>query len=95
MSELDRDAPRRYMVDAAGQRVLVGLTIEETIEFEQLDSPASRRLSNGQVLWNGRDVSPTKPEQRWLELYAKHDRAWRDWLDQSRVRPTRKAHILN
>lgn len=95
MSELDRDAPRRYMVDAAGQRVLVGLTIEETIEFERLDSPAARRLTNGQVLWDGRDVVPSKPDQRWLELYAKHERAWREWMDESRLRPDWQPHTLN
>ncbi len=95
MSELKKDAPRRYMVDGAGQRVLVGLTVEETIEFERLDSPAARRLTNGQVLWDGRDLIPTRPDQRWLELYAKHERAWRDWMDGSLLRRDRKSHIVN
>lgn len=95
MSDLNKDAPRRYIVDGAGQRVLVGLTVEETIEFERLDSPAACRLTNGQVLWDGRDVIPTWADQRWLEFYAKHERAWRDWMDGSRLRPDRKPHILN
>lgn len=30
-------APRRYFADEAGRRVLIGLTIEETREFEVLD----------------------------------------------------------
>jgi hypothetical protein len=31
-------SPRRYFVDNNGRRVLVGLTIEETFEFETLDN---------------------------------------------------------
>jgi hypothetical protein len=30
--------PRRYFVDGSGRRVLIGLTIEETSEFETLDN---------------------------------------------------------
>ncbi len=29
--------PRRYFVDAQGHRVLIGLSFEETAEFEALD----------------------------------------------------------
>jgi hypothetical protein len=94
MSELKKDAPRRYMVDCAGRHVLIGLTIEETIEFERLDSPAARRLHNGHALWDGRDASPTRAEQRWLELYAKHERAWSEWMAESRVRSGR-CQLLN
>ncbi|WP_321576326.1 hypothetical protein [Bradyrhizobium barranii] len=32
------NAPRRYFVDGGGRRVLIGLTPEETFEFERLDS---------------------------------------------------------
>lgn len=31
------DAPRRYLHDAAGQRVVLGLTVQECLEFEQRD----------------------------------------------------------
>ncbi len=30
--------PRRYFVDKSGRRVLIGLSIEETLEFETLDN---------------------------------------------------------
>jgi hypothetical protein len=34
MTEFSDHSPRRYFVDQAGRRVLTGLTIEETTEFE-------------------------------------------------------------
>lgn len=34
MSDLRGHSPRRYVVDVSGKRVLVGLTLEETSEFE-------------------------------------------------------------
>ena len=41
MSDHSHDSPRRYFVDGSGRRVLVGLTIEETSEFEALDGFAT------------------------------------------------------
>ena len=41
MSDHSHDSPRRYFVDGSGRRVLVGLTIEETSEFEALDGLAT------------------------------------------------------
>ena len=38
MTSFGNNAPRRYFVDAGGRRVLIGLTLEETFEFERLDS---------------------------------------------------------
>ncbi|APG14415.1 hypothetical protein M2175_007704 [Bradyrhizobium elkanii] len=66
------NAPRRYFVDGGGRRVLIGLTPEETFEFERLDS--------GQA-----QVAPDAGEQRRLELYEKHEGAWRAWMAQSRT----------
>jgi hypothetical protein len=37
--------PRRYFVDKDRRRVLIGLTIEETLEFEALE-PALNERSN-------------------------------------------------
>jgi hypothetical protein len=58
-----------YAVDDQGNRILLGLTVEETREFLELtDAFASART--GQPLW---DVGWTKPEEmRWLELMGKH-----------------------
>jgi hypothetical protein len=49
--------------------VLVGLTIEETVEFESLDSLPSDDSGN-----------PLGTPERWRELYTKHDEAWRAWM---------------
>jgi hypothetical protein len=76
------NAPRRYFVDAGGRRVLIGLTPEETFEFERLDGgqvPGVHTASNSRDLWL--DAG----EQRRLELYEKHEGAWKAWMAQSRV----------
>ncbi|UPT95286.1 hypothetical protein J4G48_0039685 [Bradyrhizobium barranii subsp. apii] len=57
------NAPRRYFVDGGGRRVLIGLTPEETFEFERLDSEQAQ-------------VAPDAGERRRLELYEKHEGAW-------------------
>lgn len=79
-----KDAPRRYILDGAGQRVIVGLTISETIEFEMLDNSAR----SGDA--NPRDeacyVYPGDRAGRWLELYLKHERAWSRWMAETGAR---------
>ena len=71
-------APRRYFVDAVGRRVLIGLTIEETREFEGLDRAqadlSARFVAEAAVASSGLD------DQRWLALYEKHENAWRRWM---------------
>lgn len=73
------DTPRRYAADEQGRRVLFGLTLKETSEFEKLDS---RLVVPGAVeqgfATDARFV--TAEERRWLELYVKHDEAWRQWM---------------
>ncbi|MGY4593346.1 hypothetical protein ACVWXL_001092 [Bradyrhizobium sp. GM22.5] len=54
------------------------LTIAETIEFETLDKPDA-------PLGPGLRFDQNKPGQRWLELYAKHERAWRNWMADTRA----------
>ncbi|KGT79914.1 hypothetical protein MA20_10480 [Bradyrhizobium japonicum] len=66
------NAPRRYFVDGGGRRVLIGLTPEETFEFERLDSEQAQG-------------APDAGERRRLELYEKHEGAWRAWMAQSRT----------
>lgn len=79
----NNNAPRRYFVDAVGRRVLIGLTLEETFEFERLDSePDGGRT---EAIWVEPGAQPAPGEQRWLELYAKHEDAWKVWMAQSRV----------
>lgn len=78
-------APRRYFVDAGGQRVLIGLTPEETFEFERLD----REQEGGQGALQGasedRRLWPDAGGRRRLELYEKHEGAWKAWMAQSRA----------
>lgn len=96
MNETGKDAPRRYIVDDTGRRILVGLTIEETLEFEKLDGAAALSSNGMRVIWNVRDAGPERPEHRWLELYSKHERAWSEWMAESRVQSARgSSHRLN
>jgi hypothetical protein len=83
MRILQGSSPRRYYVDTKGRRVLVGLTMEETSEFEQLD-----RLEfldavhiTGKNLVEAAIVSR---QQRWLALYMTHDVAWKSWMAESK-----------
>ncbi|EHR01428.1 hypothetical protein [Bradyrhizobium sp. WSM471] len=96
MTEARKDAPRRYIVNGAGQRVLVGLTTSETIEFERLDNPQVE-FEAGAVPDQGRleEHCPgrTASAQRWLELYGKHERAWSVWIAESRAHL--HPHVLN
>ena len=80
MSDFADHLPRRYFVDQVGRRVLIGLTVEETFEFETLD-----------VAWDEKGGSTTTREKRWLELYSKHDQAWRQWI--SKNQPDRRESL--
>jgi len=75
MNDVRNTSPRRYVVDGVGRRVLVGLSVEETSEFEQLDGLSS-------LTANTREAAAI--EARWIKLYAKHDQAWLRWMDERR-----------
>jgi hypothetical protein len=78
----EASAPRRYFVDGRGQRVLIGLSIEETTEFERLEVvPALDATRPASAM--ARAAAMYK--HRWSELYAKHDSAWRAWISQTQV----------
>lgn len=85
MTGLMNNAPRRYFVDAVGRRVLIGLTPEETFEFERLDSKQALDQEGMQAAADDRRSWSGMGEQRWLELYEKHEGAWRAWMAQSRT----------
>lgn len=84
MTDLRNNAPRRYFVDAGGRRVLIGLTFEETFEFERLDSQPVTGLADGHAVRDGGVLWPATGERRWQELYAKHEGAWKAWMAQNR-----------
>jgi hypothetical protein len=72
MIRLDR--PRRYVLNADGDHVLVGLTIIETRELEGLEAlTLADKLAAQYSLIEAR-------EHRWAELYEKHNQAWRIWM---------------
>lgn len=80
MTDFGDHSPRRYFVDKDGRRVLIGLTIEETFEFETLDSLPALDESGTHVAWNENGIPTTTREKRWLELYSIHDKAWKQWM---------------
>jgi hypothetical protein len=71
---------RRYFVDKDGRRVLIGLTLEETSEFETLDGLSAPDDSGQHLAWDENGSQTTTRERRWLELYGKHDDAWSEWM---------------
>jgi hypothetical protein len=65
--------PRRYYIDEEGRRVLIGLTVEHTGEFELLE-----------VTDSSNDVDRANLNlARWLELYRLHQDAWDIWRAKS------------
>jgi hypothetical protein len=73
----------RYQIDHDGRRVLVGLTLAETQEFETLDALAPSDSSGNRLGWTFGGEPTTGREKRWLELYTKHDEAWKSLRGES------------
>lgn len=92
MTSQRNNAPRRYLVNAAGRRVLIGLTLEETCEFERLDSQADLDQAESQALDEG-ILWTALSEQRWLELYEKHEGAWKAWMAKSRAEQPKSFNL--
>ncbi len=66
---LESSSSLDFELDADGRRVLIGLTWRETREFERLD----RSLPfEGQHVWPTEGLPRLPMEQRWHELWAKH-----------------------
>ncbi|MFT4115659.1 hypothetical protein [Bradyrhizobium sp.] len=82
-------APRRYFVDAEGHRVLIGLSSEETSEFEALDGILALDTTTG------RATDGAIRATRWLQIYEKHDAAWKTWIAQSRAEHARNSIFVN
>lgn len=70
--------PRRYQASTSQSYTLIGLTVEETREFERLEQLSSERHSPD-AAWNLDDEPTTPEERRWLELYRKHETGWSAW----------------
>jgi hypothetical protein len=99
MGDPRSNSPRRYVVDVDGRRVLVGLTPEETSEFEGLDNSLplldGREAQSSEHPGSEPHLSPSGAEGRWLELYHKHDRAWVEWMADLRAEDDRNSPFFN
>lgn len=91
MTDFGGHSPRRYFVDENGRRVLIGLNIEETREFDTLDGLPALDESGNHVAWDENGIPTTTREKRWLELYSKHDTAWSRWL--AEIYPDRRGGL--
>lgn len=76
------DLTGRYRLDNNGRRVLVGLTVAETREFETLDLLSPSDDNGNRIAWTFGGEPTTGREKRWLTLYARHDEAWKALKDQ-------------
>ena len=63
-----------YVLDADANRILIGLTLDETREFESLDE-LILSLSSAPTADNR-----LRNERRWLALYDRHEAAVRIYL---------------
>lgn len=73
-----------YVLDSDGNRVLIGLTLDETQEFECLDELIS--LSSAST-----SDSRSLNERRWLELYDKHEAVARIYLSSQNAKALRAS----
>ena len=94
MIDQRHNAPRRYFVDAQGHRVLIGLSLEETTEFEALDLAPKDAVQIVAETGVGTRVAAVD-DVRWLELYSKHEGAWRAWIAQRQVERTQDLGFVN
>src|SRR4051794_30896477 len=72
-----------YILDAGGNRILIGLTLDETREFERLDDLMS--YAN----FVPTDDSQLRSERRWLVLYDKHQAAALDYISTQNAKALR------
>jgi hypothetical protein len=70
-----------FQLDQQGNRVLVGLTVEETREFVLLDLGFDKSMPSLAM-----DDAETPEQQRWLELYEKHEVAMKPFISTHRTR---------
>jgi len=94
MIDQRHNAPRRYFVDARGHRVLIGLSLGETAEFEALDVAVAQTLQIVAETGMGKGAAAVD-DVRWLELYSKHEGAWRVWIARNQAERTQDSGFVN
>lgn len=82
----ERVIARRYRSDEQGRPALVGLTYDETCEFEVLEQTAPLD-DDGNPAWAFEGEPRTPSERRWLRLYTRHQLAWDTWRLRSVASP--------
>jgi hypothetical protein len=65
----DDPLPQGHRYDEKGRSVLIGLTWEETREFEELDESLP---FEGQPVWPDEGLRVLPREERWHKLWMKH-----------------------
>ena len=78
---VDDDADS-FVIDALGNRVLIGLSADETEEFLRLDAVIG---ATGPPLQDLTDEGGGPRERRWLDLYDKHETARRRFLTSNKT----------
>ncbi|MFB6421127.1 MULTISPECIES: hypothetical protein [Bradyrhizobium] len=94
MIDQRHNAPRRYFVDTQRHRVLIGLSLDETAEFEALDVAVTQTLQIAAETSVAKGAAAVDGV-RWLELYAKHEGAWRVWITRSQAQRTQDLGFVN
>lgn len=69
-----------FQLDQHGNRVFVGLTVEETRELILLDLKLGQDMPSLAADWE------TPEQQRWLELYEKHEAAMKPFMSAKKTR---------
>jgi hypothetical protein len=87
--------PSHYCVDERERRVLIGLTIKETLEFQALDALPPLDSSGTRLAWSAQGAPLTPREKRWLQLYLKHDAALKLWMIGSRANRSAHSNLAN
>jgi hypothetical protein len=64
-----------FAIDAFGNRVRIGLTYAETLEFERLDALEPLDGNGNPLPWDAQSEAVRRAEDRWFELYRKHEAA--------------------
>jgi hypothetical protein len=67
-----------YQIDAQGNRVLIGLSLEETEEFQRLEETIANSCPRSQI---GDQDWALPEDQRWTEMFEEHETAKRPFLN--------------
>jgi hypothetical protein len=78
-----------FALDAFGNRVRVGLTFAETLEFERLDALEPLDEAGNPLPWDAQSEAVRRSEDRWFELYRKHESALAQLADQAQPKVAR------